>query len=114
MNNYLMIFDFIDGNTLNDHEIANVHCEKIGEILAQIHNLKYDELNLDSQIKEDKFRIDWLKLLDIANEMSGDADWLELDENELLHDTKVEDIKEVSDGVEVWFGYTAFSDYIDE
>ena len=67
-NNYLMIFDFIDGNTLNDYEIANVHCEKIGEILAQIHNLKYDELNLDSQIKEDKFRIDWLKLLDIARE----------------------------------------------
>lgn len=67
-NDYFMIFDFIDGKTLNDNEITSKHCDKIGEILAQIHNLKYDVLNLDDAIKTDKYEIDWLKLLAIARE----------------------------------------------
>lgn len=66
--NYLMVFDFINGKTLNDDEITNIHCEKIGEVLAKIHNLKYAELNLDDEIREDKFRIDWIRLLEIAKE----------------------------------------------
>lgn len=66
--NYLMIFDFINGKTLNDDEITPTHCERIGETLGQIHILKYDELNLDNKIKEDKFTIDWFKLLDIARQ----------------------------------------------
>lgn len=67
-NNYLMIFDFIDGKTLSDDEITLLNCEKIGEILGQIHNLEYDELNLDDVIKADKFTVDWFNLLEIARQ----------------------------------------------
>jgi hypothetical protein len=88
---------------------VKVPSETPDELYAQFKSFSKDELI--NYLGADKV---YETLLDIANEMSGDADWLELDENELLHDTKVEDIKEVSDGVEVWFGYTAFSDYIDE
>ena len=79
------------------------------ELYAQLKSFSKDEL-ID-YLGTDKIHE---TLLDIADEMSGDADWLEFDENELFNDTKVDDIKEVSDGVEVWFSYTAFSDYIDE
>lgn len=36
---YYYIFEWYDGKSLKDGEIKSVHCEKIGEVLAKIHNI---------------------------------------------------------------------------
>lgn len=71
-NDYFMVFDFVNGKILNDNEITFRHCEKIGEILSKIHNLKYDELNLDNKIKEDQYKIDWYGLLKLARKKEAE------------------------------------------
>lgn len=57
-NYYYMVFDYIEGKILNDKEITIKHCKKIGSILADIHNIDYSNLNLDTTIYEDKFYVD--------------------------------------------------------
>lgn len=64
---YFMVFDFVDGKTLKDDEITVEHCQKIGEILSQIHNLDYSSLGLDTEIKEDKFYVEWKSFIDNEN-----------------------------------------------
>lgn len=61
--NYFMVFEYIDGKTLTDDEITAEHCEKIGEILAEIHSLDYSNLGIDAEVKEDHFYVDWESFL---------------------------------------------------
>ena len=49
---YYMVFDFVDGKTLQDNEITIDHCKKIGKILSQIHSLDYKSINLKENKKE--------------------------------------------------------------
>ena len=58
-NCYYMVFDFIEGKTLTDDEITTTHCEKIGEVLASIHSLDYDSLDLTPEIVAYKRLYDW-------------------------------------------------------
>ncbi|MBR3162312.1 MAG: phosphotransferase [Bacilli bacterium] len=58
-NIYYMIFDYLEGKTLNDNEITVNHCKKIGNILAHIHNLDYKEIGLKPNIVEYKKIYDW-------------------------------------------------------
>lgn len=59
--NYYMVFTFLEGRTLSDEEITIEHCRKIGSLLASIHNLDYESINLKQDIKEDHFYVDWEK-----------------------------------------------------
>ena len=43
-NNYYMIFEWLDGRTLKANEITEKHCEIIGEVLAKIHNIDFNEI----------------------------------------------------------------------
>ena len=56
---YYMVFDFIEGKTLTDEEITTVHCEKIGEILSNIHSLDYKSLGLTPNVVAYKRLYDW-------------------------------------------------------
>lgn len=56
---YYMIFNYIDGKTLEDDEITVEHCKKIGNVLAHIHNLDYKEIGLENNIVEYKRLYDW-------------------------------------------------------
>lgn len=56
---YYMVFDYVDGLCLLDDEITIDHCRKIGNILAHIHLLDYQEIGLKSSIIEDKKIYDW-------------------------------------------------------
>lgn len=56
---YYMIFDYVDGKTLRDEEITIEHCKKIGNILAHIHSLDYNELGLEPNIIAYKRLYDW-------------------------------------------------------
>jgi len=56
---YYLIFDWIDGYSLNSKDINNVHCEFMGAILANIHNTDFSQMD----IADDPFttidEIDW-------------------------------------------------------
>jgi len=64
---YYMIFNYIDGKVLKDSEITIDHCKQIGNILSKIHSLDYKKLDLDTEIKEDKFYVEWDKYISNNN-----------------------------------------------
>lgn len=64
--NYYMIFEWIDGTTLKADEITEKHCEIIGEVLAKIHNIDFNEIE-DEKIKNLNLEYyDWNKYIDLA------------------------------------------------
>ena len=45
---FLYVYDWFDGKSLKDNEITTFHCEKIGKVLADIHNI---------DLKNEKFNV---------------------------------------------------------
>ncbi|ENQ3078166.1 phosphotransferase [Bacillus cereus] len=43
---FYLVFDWIEGEILKPYEINNIHCEKIGTILAEIHKANFSELSI--------------------------------------------------------------------
>ena len=72
---YFYVYEWYDGKSLKDGEITKYHCEEIGKVLAQIHNI--DLFNTD--YNEDKKNIDFKYYIDIAKEKESSI-------YELLHD----------------------------
>ena len=64
---YYMVFDFIEGRTLTDEEITTIHCEKIGEVLSQIHSLDYTSLDLTPEVVAYKRLYDWASYINNPN-----------------------------------------------
>jgi len=64
---YYMVFDFVEGKTLNDDEITISHCKKIGEILSKIHSLDYSNLGLDYKIIKYTRLYDWESYISNSN-----------------------------------------------
>lgn len=61
--NYL-VFPWIEGVSLASKKITFVHCEKIGSILAELHNINFSSLRL-KKISDNKLHdIDWQLLLE--------------------------------------------------
>jgi len=52
VDNYYIVFEYIDGKTLNNKEITMNHCRKIGKLLAKIHQLEYSYLGLEENFTE--------------------------------------------------------------
>ncbi|WP_413376464.1 hypothetical protein [Paenibacillus taichungensis] len=50
-NQYYIIFDWIEGNSLKSHEITKANCKKIGSILAEIHKTDSSQIG-NSSINE--------------------------------------------------------------
>ncbi len=66
-NQYFYVYDWYDGLALNDNEIRKEHCEKIGKVLADIHNITLKE----EMWKEKRKDIDWQYYIDLAKEMKS-------------------------------------------
>lgn len=64
---YYYIFDWYDGKALKDGEITTCHCEKIGAVLAEIHNIDLK----NEPIEQDEIHIDWQKYIELAKNMSS-------------------------------------------
>lgn len=64
---YYYIFDWYDGKALKDGEIKFAHCEKIGEVLAQIHNIDLKK----EPFEQDEMHIDWQKYIDLAKDLNS-------------------------------------------
>ena len=52
VDNYYMIFEYVNGKTLSDQEITVDYCRKIGRLLARIHQLDFSELGLEEKFIE--------------------------------------------------------------
>ena len=64
--NYYMIFEWIDGTTLKADEITEKHCEIIGEVLAKIHNIDFNEIEDEKRKNLNLEYYDWNKYNDLA------------------------------------------------
>lgn len=61
---YYYVFEWYDGKALKDDEIKLLHCKKIGEILAKIHNIDLK----NEPFERAEIHIDWQKYVDLAKE----------------------------------------------
>lgn len=64
---YYYVFDWYDGKSLKDGEIKSVHCKKIGEVLAKIHNIDFK----NEPFEKDEMHINWQKYIDLAKDMNS-------------------------------------------
>ena len=74
-NQYYLIFDWLDGNTLKNNEITINQCSKIGETLAKIHSIDFSMLDIESKEYDDPL-IDWQHYLKKGKE--NNAPWFDL------------------------------------
>lgn len=64
---YYYVFEWYDGKSLKDGEIKSFHCEKIGKVLAKIHNI-----DLKSEpFEQEEMHIDWQKYFKLAKDMNS-------------------------------------------
>lgn len=64
---YYYIFDWYDGQPLKDDEIKILNCQKIGEVLAKIHNIDLK----NEPFKRHEIHIDWQKYVELAKNMNS-------------------------------------------
>lgn len=82
---YFMIFNWLDGIVLKPNEIKEFHCEKIGKILAQIHNIDFSKLDSSKEI-ENLTIFHWQNYIEKANEKSKKYAELLEDNKDLLEE----------------------------
>ncbi|MBB6625365.1 phosphotransferase [Clostridium gasigenes] len=58
-NQFYLIFDWVDGENLKPNEINIDHCEKIGNILADIHMTNFSELGIINDWSDNAQLTDW-------------------------------------------------------
>nr|WP_255265696.1 aminoglycoside phosphotransferase family protein [Bacillus cereus] len=75
-NQFYLVFDWVEGEIRKDDEINNAHCEKIGEILAEIHKTDFSELDIANDALENDRLIDWEYYFKRGKEEH--LEWLEL------------------------------------
>lgn len=67
---YFMIFEWLDGKILKSEEITQRHCEIIGRILAQIHNIDFSKIE-DSERKNIETEIfEWNRYMPLAEQQN--------------------------------------------
>lgn len=62
---YYYVFEWYDGKSLKDGEIKSIHCEKIGGVLAKIHNIDLK----NEPFEQNEIHIDWKKYAEFAKDM---------------------------------------------
>jgi Ser/Thr protein kinase RdoA (MazF antagonist) len=76
-NQFYLVFDWIDGYILTSNEITNVHCEKIGSILADIHMTDFSQLENTNALNDSKKEeTDWNFYLDKG--LENNSVWVNL------------------------------------
>lgn len=74
---WYIVFDWLEGQSLQSHEITIDHCMKMGAILADIHNIDFSAVeNRDDGGSHTAERIDWHFYLDKGRELR--SVWVEL------------------------------------
>lgn len=55
-----LIYDFIDGKCIQTNEIKPIHCEIIGDILADLHRVDFSVLGIEDIFTVDVSIVNWL------------------------------------------------------
>lgn len=75
-NQFYLIFDWVDGQSLKPDEINKTHCEKIGTILAEIHKTDFSDLGIINEWSCNEQLTDWKDYLQKGKE--NNCDWVNL------------------------------------
>ncbi|SDP47406.1 aminoglycoside phosphotransferase family protein [Halobacillus aidingensis] len=75
-NQFYMVFDWIKGRSLKHIEIRTTHSKKIGSILADIHKVNFEELNIEYGGINNGHFIEWHSYLEKGQQAS--AEWVTL------------------------------------
>lgn len=65
---FFLIFHWVNGRSLKAKEINNIHCIKIGEILANIHRINFSELEISNNSGHAAEDINWNYYLNMGEE----------------------------------------------
>lgn len=65
---YFMVFHWLEGKTLKPEEITKQHCEIMGKILAEIHNIDFSEIEVKKEKKTSMEVFNWKQYLTLAKE----------------------------------------------
>lgn len=71
---YYLIFDWSDKKPIKQEEITTLHCQKIGSILARLHNTDFSTLQLAPPTPPKHISIDWHAYLQKGGEIN--APWV--------------------------------------
>ena len=77
---FFLIYKWNEGKVIPRNEITLSNCEKVGKVLAQIHNVDFKELG-NRKHETLSLSIDWGKYLALAKQQK--AEWLDLYERNL-------------------------------
>jgi aminoglycoside phosphotransferase (APT) family kinase protein len=55
---FYVLFDWVEGRSLKSSEINTIHCERMGDILAEIHEMDFLELGIANETSYDEQVID--------------------------------------------------------
>ncbi|MEI4802953.1 phosphotransferase [Bacillus sp. FJAT-51639] len=75
-NQFYLVFDWIEGESLKPYEINNIHCEKIGTILAAIHKADFSELSITNDGFDNGQPTNWNYYLQKGKE--NRSEWVKL------------------------------------
>ena len=75
-NHFYLVFDWMEGESLKPYEINNIHCEKIGTILAEIHKADFSELSITNDGFDNGQSTNWNYYLQKGKENS--SEWVKL------------------------------------
>ena len=67
---YFMVFEWLEGKILKAEEITDKHCEIIGKILAEIHNIDFSKIEDDERKSIETDFFDWNKYITPAEEQN--------------------------------------------
>lgn len=91
--NYYMIFKWLDGRTLKADEITEKHCEIIGKVLANIHNIDFKEIEDEKRKNINIEYFDWNKYINLAEKNNKAYTGLLKQNAELLYELNEKSIK---------------------
>ncbi len=74
-NQFYLVFDWVEGEVRKNDKINLMHCEKIGEILAEIHRTDCSEIDITNDTFDNEQIIDWHYYL-----LKGKEEYLEWNE----------------------------------
>ena len=67
---YFMVFEWLEGKILKAEEITEKHCEIIGKMLAQIHNIDFSRIEDNERKSVEANFFDWNKYIIPAEEQN--------------------------------------------
>ncbi|KOR90259.1 phosphotransferase [Paenibacillus solani] len=75
-NQFYLVFDWIEGQSLKPHESTTVHCRMIGSMLAEIHLTDYSQIDYKNENSNVIKEIDWNFYLNKGRE--NNSNWVNL------------------------------------